>query len=89
MKDGYRAVCDKHGEAIHVMVNNPTCSAHYLGDKSALIQQWLSNHWGCNLRFVMTDEQLDKLWDEGYEPWAAAGSSALPPGLLVRKSKLA
>ena len=67
MKVWYRAVCDKCGEATDVMVSNPSCTQHYLGEKDALIQAWLSKHYGCELRMIWRDDQLEMLWKEGYE----------------------
>lgn len=67
MKTWYIAVCDKCGEATHVMVNNPNCTQSYLGDESRQIQQWLTKHYGCELRLIWRDDQLDELWDSGWE----------------------
>lgn len=70
----YRAVCDEHKEACHVMVNNPQCTNHYLGDRSQEIQEWLTKHYGCELRLVHRDEQLDQVWDQYFiEDYAWTG----------------
>ena len=63
MKTWYRAVCDDHKEMIHIFVNNPICTAAYLGseEQSRDIQAWLSLHYGCKLRLVYTDEELDEV----------------------------
>lgn len=63
MKTWYRAVCDDHKEMIDIFVSNPGCTAHYLSGFDRDIQEWLSQHYVCELRFVHRDEQLDKLWD--------------------------
>lgn len=60
----YRAVCDHHKEACHVMVTNPVCTEFYLGERNQEIQEFLTKHYGCNLRLVHRDDQLDQLWDE-------------------------
>jgi hypothetical protein len=65
-KDWYLAVCDKCLEAKYVMVSNPSCTAAYLGHKDAQVQAFLNKHYGCELRLVWRDDQLDKLWEEGY-----------------------
>ena len=59
----YRAVCDQHREMADVMVNNPLTTAAYLGDYNRDISEWLSAHYGCELRLVWRDDQLDDLWD--------------------------
>jgi len=61
MKTWYRAVCDKHKEMCHVLVSNPTCGAHYLGEHDADIQAWLGLHSSCDLRIVHRDDQLEPL----------------------------
>jgi len=67
MKSWYQAVCDVHGEAIDIFVSNPSCTAHYLADKDREVQAWLEQHYGCDLRMVGNDLQLDKLWDDGWK----------------------
>lgn len=66
MKNWYRAVCDKHKVAFHVMVSNPSCTAHYLKEYDEKIQELLSEHYGCELRLCWRDDQLDFLYDNGY-----------------------
>ena len=63
MKVWYYAVCDKCKEAAHVMVSNPGCSNDYLGKYDVEIQAWLQKHYGCELRLVWRDDQLDKLFE--------------------------
>ncbi len=65
MKTWYIAVCDECKESCYVMVTNPICTATYLGDekRSRVIQAWLTKHYGCSLRLIHSDEDLDKLWD--------------------------
>lgn len=67
MKIWYKAVCDKCGEATDVMVSNPSCTNHYLGDKDKQIQAWLSKHYNCELRLIWNDFDHDKLYEDGYE----------------------
>lgn len=67
MKIWYRAVCDEHKEMCTMFVSNPSCTSHYLSDKDVLIQKFLSDHYGCSLRLVHLDTDLDNLWDSYYE----------------------
>jgi hypothetical protein len=83
MKTWYYAVCDKCGEALNVFVNNPSCTEAYLGKFDAEIQEWLSKHYGCELRFIHSDIHLDKLWEEGYKH-KAVGSEGIEKYMLVR-----
>jgi len=62
MKLWFKAVCDIHNEACDVMNNHPTLSAAYLSDHDATIEAWLWKHYGCELRLVWRDDQLDELW---------------------------
>lgn len=74
MKTWYRAVCDEHKEACHVLVSNPSCGAVYLSDRDQEIQEWLTKHYGCKLRLIHSDEELDALWDEYFiEDYAWTG----------------
>lgn len=66
MKTWYRAVCDEHKEACIVFVTNPTCTFGYLAHHDMDIQAWLTLHYGCNLRFVHNDKDLDFLFDNKY-----------------------
>lgn len=63
MKTWYKAVCDKHKEACSVFVSNPSCSSHYLSEYDAQIQLWLEKHYGCNLRLIHQDCDLDYIFD--------------------------
>ena len=63
MKTWYLAVCDEHKEKCRVMVSNPLCTHAYLADKSEMIQTWLELHYGCNLRLVHLDTELEKIED--------------------------
>lgn len=67
MKYWYQAVCDVHKEFTDVMVNNPSVTNHYLGDKSGGIQKWLTDHYGCELRLIWRDDQLDCCHENGYK----------------------
>ncbi len=61
MKTWYRAVCDTHKSMCHVVVSNPELTKYYLGKDNELITNWLGLHYGCSLRFVHSDEELDNL----------------------------
>ena len=61
MKIWYRAVCDTHKEMCHVLVSNPTCSAHYLGEYDKEIQKWLKDHSNCSLRLIHQEEDENPL----------------------------
>lgn len=45
----------------HIFVTNPLCTQVYLKDKSKDIQAWLGLHYGCQLRLVHRDEDLEPL----------------------------
>lgn len=66
MKTWYWVECKKCKELCEVMVNNPICSAHYLGPYSRQIQEWLTKHYGCELTLGWRDDHLDDLWERGY-----------------------
>lgn len=66
MKTWYRAVCDKHKEACHVLVTNPICTYTYLKENSSDIQKWLTLHGGCDLRLIHSDDDLDLLFNSNY-----------------------
>jgi hypothetical protein len=72
MKIWYRAVCDTHKEACHIFVNNPLCTYDYLADHAQEIQDFLRAHYGCNLRLIHHDCDLEKLWEENYFVWDKA-----------------
>ena len=61
MKTWYMAVCDEHKEMCHVLVSNPTCGAHLLGEHDAEIQAWLELHGNCSLRMVHREDELEPL----------------------------
>jgi hypothetical protein len=67
MKTWYKAVCDKHQEMIDIFVNNVACTHTYLMDKDELINAWLQLHYGCELRLIHHDQDLDELFSAGYE----------------------
>ena len=69
MKKWYKAVCDECGEAIDLFVNNPSVTACYLSDKDRQIQRWMDvhDHENSDLRLIYRDDQMDKLWDDGWE----------------------
>ncbi len=73
MKVWYKAVCDEHKECCGVMVSNPTATAAYLGEHSKQIQGWLEKHYGCKLRIVHLDPDMDFLYENDYtfadDPW--------------------
>ena len=64
----YSAVCDEHKEFIDVMVNNPKRTAVYLADdaRNTLINDWLEKHYGCELRLIHRDDQIDKCYENNY-----------------------
>jgi len=74
MHTWYRAVCDEHKEMCHVLVTSTfdIRSDVYLKDfkyypnntDGNVIVKWLSNHYGCKLRLVHRDTELDELWEE-------------------------
>ena len=59
MKVWYDAVCDKHLERCRVFVSNPSTTAAYLSASDKGIQDWLEKHYGCELRLIWRDDQLD------------------------------
>lgn len=66
MKTWYKAVCDEHREMCDVIVNNPLCTEHLLGKHTEDIHQWLSLHYGCKLRLIHFDEDIEYCWDKKY-----------------------
>lgn len=48
------------------MVNNPLCTAAYLGQHNEEISEWLLKHYGCELTLGWRDDHLDQLWEQGY-----------------------
>lgn len=63
----YRAVCDKCGESCDLFC---TSTFHFKGDfynsNEIEIHDWLDRHYGCELRLIWRDDQMDELWDNGY-----------------------
>ena len=66
MKTWYIAVCDVHKEACHILVSNPSCSASYLSKYDEQIQKWLEKHYGCNLRLIHQDDEIDFILKNKY-----------------------
>lgn len=66
MKTWYRGVCEIHREARTIMVSNPSCSAHYLGNQDAEIQAWLEKHSGCRLILAHSDDDFDWIYANGF-----------------------
>lgn len=66
MKHWIKAVCLDHQEGIDFFISNPSCTAHYLSAYDKEIQAWLTEHINCNVKLILNDLQLDKLYDEGY-----------------------
>jgi hypothetical protein len=62
----YKAVCDHHKEMIDIFVNNVATTSHYLTDRDELINTWLQLHYGCDLRLIHHDLDMDKCFDAGY-----------------------
>jgi multimeric flavodoxin WrbA len=63
----YIVKCDKCMEAKTCFVNDPTTSEAYLGEYSSQIRRFLDKHYGCDLKIIHRDDQLDQLWEEGYQ----------------------
>jgi hypothetical protein len=73
MKTWYKTVCDEHKEMIDMFVNNVSTTYHYLHGQQgehkhidAFINSWLQAHYGCSLRLIHHDGDMDK-WIQGYE----------------------
>ena len=66
MKTWWIAHCEDCMEAKHIFVNDPIMTMAYLGDYSSQIRQFMDRHSACSLRLISQDEDLDKLWDQGY-----------------------
>jgi len=62
----YLAICDEHGEGKEIFVDTPSRTAHMLADRDKDIYAFMMKHYGCKLRLIHNDEDLDKLWEEGY-----------------------
>jgi hypothetical protein len=66
MKTWYKAVCDEHKEMLDIFVNNVATTNHYLLDKDKLINMWLQLHYGCKLRLIHLDSDMDECFNSGY-----------------------
>ena len=70
MKIWYKAVCDDHKEYSDVVVSNTYFYLHqsqnYLGDREEGIVKWLNKHYGCKLKLLHMDEDLDFFHTNGY-----------------------
>lgn len=84
MKNWFKGVCDKCGEAANVMVTGPIHTGQYLEHVDAEVRAWLLKHAGCVIRIIHSDEQLDALWDAGFKP-VGQGKKGHEIGLCVRE----
>jgi hypothetical protein len=66
MKTWYKAVCDEHKEMIDIFVNNVATTHHYLLDNDDDINTWLQLHYGCKLRLIHLDTDLDECFNNKY-----------------------
>lgn len=66
MKIWYKAVCDEHKEIIDIFVNNVATTNHYLLSKDEMINSWLQLHYGCKLRLIYLDTDMDECFNNGY-----------------------
>lgn len=66
MKTWYKAVCDDHKEMLDIFVNNVATTHHYLLDKDETINTWLQLHYGCSLRLIHHDLDMDACFNKGY-----------------------
>ena len=66
MKTWYKAVCDHHKEMIDIFVNNVATTHSYLADSDEMINTWLQLHYGCDLRLIHNDLDMDKCFNVGY-----------------------
>lgn len=67
MKTWYKAVCDTHKEMINLFVNNVATTYHYLADREPMINDWLQQHYGCQLRLIHHDLDMDECFNKGYK----------------------
>ncbi len=69
MKTWYRAVCDSCKEACHVLVksNLNVLEPSQLPGHTDGICQFLSNHYGCELRLAWRDDHIDNLYAGEYQ----------------------
>lgn len=61
MKLWYKTVYETHKEVCDVFNNTPTMTAYYLSKHDEIIEAWLWKHYGCELKLVWRDDQLDDL----------------------------
>lgn len=54
-------------EAKDIFVNNISCTEAYLMKYDRQIGLFMIKHWGCDLKLIHSDEDLDKLWELGFE----------------------
>lgn len=67
MKTWYKAVCDDHKEMTDIFVNNIECTYAYLLDRDKVINDWLQLHYGCKLRMIHHDLDLDDCFFKNYK----------------------
>jgi hypothetical protein len=61
MKTFYHAVCDKHKSMCCIFVNDPIRTKELLEEDADDIKAWLELHYGCDLRLVHHEEDLEPL----------------------------
>jgi hypothetical protein len=66
MKTWYKAVCDEHKEMLDIFVDSVECTHAYLLDKDETIYTWLQLHYGCKLRLIHHDLDMDECFNKGY-----------------------
>ena len=66
MKTWYKAVCNEHKEMIDIFVNNVVTTNAYLLDNDECINIWLQLHYGCKLRLIHDDVDMDECFNNGY-----------------------
>jgi len=59
MHTWWKAVCDEHRETCVIFVNSIARTAELLADDDDIITAWMSEHWGCKLRLIHMDADLD------------------------------
>lgn len=68
MHTHYRAVCDSHKEACNLIVNkNWNIAFDFYKDHSKEISEFLTKHYGCDLRMIHNDFDLDFLFENNYK----------------------
>lgn len=68
MHTHYRAVCDEHKETCYLIVNgNFHLKLYFYENNSKEISEFLSKHYGCNLRLIHNDYDLDFLYNNNYK----------------------